>query len=770
MLIQPMKFFYAYPGTPKYLGQIIESASEKRRGTNKSLHCWPENDICGRLLTDPIFEQIEACDGLIADITSLNFNVVFEAGYAIGRGKKVYYTVNSGSKTDSALIDEIGIFDNIGYETYQNSDDLSSLIGTMDESDPLFIDHPKNIKTPIYILEHRTRTEGLTRIISRTKKSRIRHQSFNPDESIRLSAFEAIQKVSESSGVIIPLASKRLNESNRHNIRAAFVAGLSIGMRRVTLIIQDYDGPAPLDVREVVRAYRHPDDINDFVANFADEVMEMIQSVESPPSSDLPPLTKLHIGDAMAENEMDALSSYYISTDEYLRVLQGDANVVVGRKGMGKTALFTQLRNAKRSDKRNVVVDLKPEGYQIIKLREQIAEYTTDGAKQHLFVSFWEYLLYMEIAYKLLEKDNTRRMHDHEISAVYNKLEEIYSRQESATQGDFSERLLVLSEHIRQRFQVKFGNPSTAIRFTNNDVTELVYAHALPEIKTAIFDYMKLKQDVWVLFDNLDKGWPPEGIDPIDALLLRCLIDATKKIQRDMRRNNIEFRSVVFVRNDVYELLMQNSADFGKEIQVSLDWSDPSMLSNLIHARITDQSHDEFSSIWGQYFSRLHKGEDSFSYLLERSIMRPRNLIKMIIHCRSFAINLRKNVIDSECIEKGLKVYSNDMIKEADEELSDIEPKARGLLYKFFGEQSRLGADQVSKIITEHCGAESVDSVTNYLLYFGFFGVEISGLEPKYIFDFHYNMKLVQAVITKNVGNFRYVLNPAFWPVLENTS
>jgi ABC-type phosphonate transport system ATPase subunit len=42
-------------------------------------------------------------------------------------------------------------------------------------------------------------------------------------------------------------------------------------------------------------------------------------------------------------------------------------NIVVGRKGAGKTALFIQIRDKIRSDKRNVVVDLKPEGYQLLK-------------------------------------------------------------------------------------------------------------------------------------------------------------------------------------------------------------------------------------------------------------------------------------------------------------------------------------------------------------------------------------------------------------------
>ncbi len=761
-----MKYFYAYPGQPEFIGQMIKSASDMRRGTGKTIQCWSENDISGRLLTDPIYEEIRNCDALIADITKLNFNVVFEAGFAIGVGKKVFYTVNDGANNQSERIDEIGIFDNIGYDKYDNSEKLAKLVGDFVNTEPLFTDYPKNPKAPIYILEHRTRTDGLTRIISRTKKSRIRFQSFNPDESVRLSAFEAVQKVAESAGVIVPLASSRLKEAANHNIRAAFVAGLAKGMNKPTLIIQDYDGPAPLDVRELVRVFRHPDEINDFVAEFAENVMEVIQSIEPAPKDKLPPLTHMRIGDPMAENEMGAISSYYVSTDEYLRVAQGDANVVVGRKGMGKTALFTHLRNSKRNNKKNIIVDLKPEGYQIIKLREELVDYITDGAKQHLFVAFWEYLLYMEIAYKLLEKDMTLRLRDNQLNEIYSELETIYEKQESLSEGDFSERLLILSDLIRQRFASKYGQPDNSIRLTNSDVTELVYSHALPEIKKAVFEYMSLKNEIWILFDNLDKGWPAEGIDAVDALLLRCLIDATKKIQRDMRKHAVSCRSVVFIRNDVYELLMKNSSDFGKEIQVSLDWSDENVLATMILMRLSQEKDLDFYPVFHKYFARLHKGEDTFNHLIERSIMRPRNLIKIIIHCRSFAINLRKDRIDEECITKGLEVYSNDVIKEADEEISDIEPNARKLLYKFIGENPELGKDKVNEIISAHSDTLNIDKIIEYMMYFGFFGIEIAGKEAKYINDFQYNMDIMTALVEKSQGNFRYKLNPAFWPVL----
>jgi hypothetical protein len=51
---------------------------------------WEQNDIAGRPLVAPIFEGIGSAALLIADVTTLNFNVTYEIGYAIGTAKRAY--------------------------------------------------------------------------------------------------------------------------------------------------------------------------------------------------------------------------------------------------------------------------------------------------------------------------------------------------------------------------------------------------------------------------------------------------------------------------------------------------------------------------------------------------------------------------------------------------------------------------------------------------------------------------------------------------------
>jgi hypothetical protein len=99
-----------------------------------------------------------------------------------------------------------------------------------------------------------------------------------------------------------------------------------------------------------------------------------------------------------------------------------------------------------------------------------------------------------------------------------------------------------------------------------------------------------------------------------------------------MKERGIPFDGVIFMRDDVYSLLMEGSPDYGKEMRVSLDWSDPDSLKELIKRRLlaNEQLRDEkeLIAIWRRLFVSHYKGEDSLDHLIRLSLMRPRNLLK----------------------------------------------------------------------------------------------------------------------------------------------
>lgn len=762
--------FVAYSGRDPKNAEIIYNGVRKANAIDACpirYEPWPFNDIAGKNLISPIIEGIDASPFVVADITYLNLNVVYEIGYAIGRKKKVQLIRNSKVVGDRDLAKSVGIFDTIGYTVFEDEGDLRNKLTSHITEDPLPFEMTINSKAPVYILPSSSKSTASTTLISRIKKARYRYRSFSANEDIRLSATNAISQVAQSAGVVALLD----DSNNEQMVRSMFIAGLADGMNKPLLLLAPYLTDSPLDVRDQVKQYKDQTDIADIVAEFCPEINAKLQESAPDPILSQNMLSQITVGDPTAENEMTTLENYYLQTDQYLRATRGEVNLVVGRKGAGKTALFIRLRDTTRADKRNIVVDLKPESYQLLKLKDEIFDHLAEGSRQHLITAFWEYLILLEVTHKLLEKDKNSHRFNHEIREIYEELEAVYFGSSRISGGDFSERIALLSLHLTESYADRFGGSGEA-KISAEVLTEILYTHDLKNLKTLVSNYLAHKEDVLVLFDNLDKSWSTIGVDNIDAITLRCLIDAGRKVERDMQKKGHRFRCIVFVRNDVYQYLMENSADYGKEMRVTLDWSDSDLLRELLRLRLIsnldpDFEKASFSDIWSTISISHVYGEESSSFLIERSLMRPRNALKLFGHARAFAVNFGKDRIDQEDFYKGLKAYSQDLLIELDREISDVFPSAKDLLYYFIDSEPFLDIESLNKIILEAGIPEGdIDGIREFLLYHGVLGLALEDKE-QYIFDVGYDIKQLRVRLERLGADARFVLNPAFAPALE---
>jgi hypothetical protein len=67
------------------------------------------------------------------------------------------------------------------------------------------------------------------------------------------------------------------------------------------------------------------------------------------PSTKLTVLQALTFGARTAEDEADALSNYFVQTDQWKRIIRGDIDVIYGPKGAGKSAIYTLLEKSTES-------------------------------------------------------------------------------------------------------------------------------------------------------------------------------------------------------------------------------------------------------------------------------------------------------------------------------------------------------------------------------------------------------------------------------------
>ena len=767
--------FFAFPDKPPRVGETIETAA--RNGVERtSVETWEETDIIGRFIGFEVLNKIDAHLCMGADVTYLNFNVTYEVGYAIGRRRRLILTRNRSLEDDAHLRTDLGIFDTLGYSDYENSEELRSVLEGVKDSTPLtFDDSEINAQAPVYLLEPKFKTDQATRMIARVKKARLFYRSFDPNEQPRLSAYDAITNVAQSAGVVLLLARLEDADAQLNNLRVAFLAGLARGMSKITTILQDGDAPVPIDYRDLVVPFTHPDQIDEAIESFAVRTVEAMQTgsiakVKEPESF----LASLSLGASSAENEFKTLGQYYIQTDAYLRVTRGEARLVVGRKGAGKTALFSQLRDRTRAQRQNIVIDLKPDGYKLRKFSELIGGLLSKGTFEHTVMALWEYLLLLEICYKLLEKDELPHTRNQRLFKPYRELAEAYESDTYISEGDFSERMTVLLDRIEQDYMAAHGEAQD-LMLTGGQVTNLVFSHDLPELRNQLTSYMSLKGDLWILIDNLDKGWPTHGIAEVDLIILRSLMEATRKLQRDFQKTDQECNVVVFIRNDVFDLLIEETPDRGKESKVVLDWTDPALLRELLRRRLVFNGlpkDSTFEEIWPQVCVSHFEGEESSQYLIDRSLMRPRGLINLVEQCRGHAVNLQRSQIGRDDIEEGFKTFSTDLLTDIGFEIRDVFPEADEILYVFLGAPSKMsGTDYELLLIEANVDPKSIPALTEILIWYGFLGIGTDTSEPKYIYSVNYDIKRLKAFSNRaGQAGLQYFVNEAFWPALEIVS
>lgn len=767
-----MPGFFAYPSHPNELANTIDDGASRVF----DLSTWKESDVAGHFIATTILDDIANATYFVADITYLNFNVFYEIGYAIGRQRPIRLVRYSPYIQQNDVIQEIGLFDTIGYDLYSDSVTLAEKVRPHGAMTPILIPVEIRTSSPVYVVLPKERTNYETRITSCIKKARLQYRSFDPIETYRLPVREAISSVASSHGVVIPLVPPDRNDALVHNHRAAFVAGLARGLEKEVLLLQAGDGPVPLDYRDLVSWVRNLDSIVPYVHDFASDVTYRLQSTSPSVNRARPTfLASLNIGSSSAENEMQELGEYFLETDEYLRAARGEGHVIAGRKGSGKTALFVQLRDKLRRNRQTIVLDLKPEGFQLLKFKDVILQRLQQGTKEHTVTAFWEYLLLLETCHKILEKDREPHTRNHKLYDQYRSLSDAYGADQFVAEADFAERILKLTQRIASDFEDALGDDQDKQSFTQKELTTILYKHDVAKLRAQVCKYLQLKNGLWILFDNIDKGWPAHGLQPDDVTILRCLLDAISKLEKYLRHHDheVDCHGMVFIRNDVYELLLSSLPDRGKLARITIDWSDPDLLRELLRCRlVANEAPDtSFEAIWPQICVSHIEANESSTYLIDRCLMRPRCLIDLMKCCISHAVNLNHQKIEIEDIRHGEETFSTDLILNIGFEMRDVYPNINpDILYCFVESPSLLTRKQVLESLKSSASLddEAALSVFELLLWNGFLGVVRSNEEITYIYTVRYDRHRLKAIVSR-VGDDQpsFHINPAFWAGLE---
>jgi energy-coupling factor transporter ATP-binding protein EcfA2 len=389
-------------------------------------------------------------------------------------------------------------------------------------------------------------------------------------------------------------------------------------------------------------------------------------------------LEKLSFGSPAAERD-DDLFDCFVSINSFKNIKQGGKNIVLGNRGSGKSALFKKLKQ-EEMDKGNLIICLAPEEYSYEMLCQvMIKEKEGAWAKYGAYAAAWKYLIYVLIMKEVTNNDSKFKMGAAE--KIYNYLRDNHANVESNPIG-------VLISYLKRLECIKVGSFEAGIK-----VRQLQSLYKLEEIMPLILDLEKLclKKKVYVLVDELDKGWDNSE----DA---RAFIAGLFQAAISINQNTKNIRILISLRKELYDNIPELYEDAQKvrDLIEIIEWDEQDLLE-LISRRI-GKSFSSISGLshekkWNAVFAETldYRKTSSFNYVVDRTLYRPREIMQFCNSIRDKAIEWQKECpLDYGVIAESEYNYSEGRLQDIAAEyrfqypgLLSVFETFRGLSYTF---------------------------------------------------------------------------------------
>jgi hypothetical protein len=216
----------------------------------------------------------------------------------------------------------------------------------------------------------------------------------------------------------------------------------------------------------------------------------------SRPAPQLPASAAIDFGAPSAERDIErGLDEYFVESEAYNRVRSGTKRIVVGKRGIGKSAIFQVLARRER-DEGSYVIELSPEDYSYELLSQTMAsEHSGSWAKLGAYAVAWKYLIYVLI----MKEVSRRKVHlkKGEASRIYK-----YIRDNHA--NDNASKLSALVSYLKRMEGLKIGKYEASVK-----TRELEKLYKLEELHHLLPGLQEIanQRRIIVLVDELDRGW-----------------------------------------------------------------------------------------------------------------------------------------------------------------------------------------------------------------------------------------------------------------------
>lgn len=723
--------FYAYPSDPPSAADAAATALADFDHTRLiSVVPWDKLFINGRIIPAEVFTAIDSAMFLIADLTNLSPNVLYEVGYAIGRGKRIWLTADVSRTSREMIASSVPSLATLGTYAYENGHQIAA---AFEKDYPALIESPPLIEqfrgvlsgphTPaVLFMKSLYETDASVRVTDRIATGSVSPLIDDPAETNARSMSWYVERLLTSVGVLVHFTAADRTGAAALNARYALVSGMARGAGTRHLLLQEKSvKPVPLDFRDDVRMYGAGREARKIVDEWLVPIEQDQQQLVAKVAEDRDrfaqraTLQALHlgIGDFVAENDRNLISEYFIETAAYLDALQStSAMVFVGRKGTGKTANLMKLAAELSRSAKHVVAVVKPAGYDIASLVGAIRDVGGDAVREGTMVGLWKYLLVTEIVAELCREYERRLEGRLPLTADELSLWEKADKQ-GWMESTFAERL--------ERVVDSEGDIAAQV--------EILFREQVSPVVGQLAMVLRGKKRVCVLLDNLDKAWSRDADFPILSRFLLSLLVAAGELHGLLGRKmpqRLELSTVVFVRSDIFEHVKRAAREPDKLPATMMKWNDSELLMRVVDERFRAASQMPAPETWRRYFTADVRGKTTREYIVSRILPRPRDAIVFVKAAIASAVNRGHGVVTESDVlqaEQDYSTYALDSVKV--ENMPVAETMEEVLVQLMYGTSVVEASELQSKLDAGGVASQQRDEMIDLLVASSILGREV---------------------------------------------
>lgn len=765
--------FFAYAAVPPLRAEAMRESAEALRQRGYAARTWEDLEIEGRILIDSITGAIDASACVVAEISSMNLNVLFELGYAIARYKPVWLAFDETDADAERIWNDVAVFATVGRTNYAGN--AQNLVNRYLEASPqgapplagslLAGGKPREenaVFAPSSPLKF-SAASGLEQLLER--QTHLKILGAGDDLGIAPLDFNA-REIYRSSAAVIHLLGTHRKRATEHNARASFFAGFAHGLGIPLLMVVQSGFKAPLDYRDLLFQYNTSAELQAKVLAWLDTIPKAKPGgrrlgrfqldIELPLSS---------FGQYVAEYEVDELSNYFVNTSEFAAVVSGESQIFAGRKGTGKTATMSQVALDLKRDREVIVVPIKPSSYELSSLVEVLHRFGTPSHAEYFLMTSWVYLIQGEIALRALALLEDRPLTQAEQTAATD-LRHLLQQMAIDADEDLSIRLeRVIDSVVRELDEGRASD--------HNAVARVIRSDQLSRLRSLTAQILGEFRRVAILIDNLDKNWERGRDFEANARFILSLLVTAGKIEKEFSRsrgdNQFNATLALFIRTDILDAVRTYAREPDKIASRTVDWGDEQLLVRVLEERYAANRRDKTrsGSMWEELFAPEVRGLPARDYFLWRALRRPRDFVYFANAALTTAINRRHAVIDASDVTYAEREYSRFAIQALIVESESLDLNLEEALYEFAGMPATQSAEDVDALL-----GNSVEGsgLREWLTAASFFGLELSDGKFEYVegeVAARRKWRVAARAAEADGRKPRLRIHPAFRPYLE---